>query len=142
MPFFAPGPCLLFALPPPEPCRNQHLHLSLSTAHKPERSLPRAGRSGGGFQLPVAPSVAGRYSDPNHPEGYRAIAVRGDGSATVVGSDRAKSGVEWTLPAEVSGIAPAHSYACPVYKTSERRGVTTTLIRTLIRGVQYGVPGV
>ena len=103
MPFFAPGPCLLFALPPPEPCRNQHLHLSLSTAHKPERSLPRAGRSGGGFQLPVAPSVAGRYSDPNHPEGYRAIAVRGDGSATVVGSDRAKSGVEWTLPAEVSG---------------------------------------
>ena len=47
--------------------------------------------------------MAGRYSDPNHPEGYRAIAVRGDGSATVVGSDRAKSGIEWTLPAEVSG---------------------------------------
>ena len=47
--------------------------------------------------------MAGRYSDPNHPEGYRAIAVRGDGSATVVGSDRAKSGVEWTLPAEVRG---------------------------------------
>eukprot|EP00667_Euglena_gracilis_P024415 EG_transcript_28098 len=38
----------------------------------------------------------GRYSDPNHPTGYRVIVVNGDNTATIIGTDEA-GGPTWTL---------------------------------------------
>lgn len=41
--------------------------------------------------------MVGSYSDPNHPEGYRSIAIGSDGVVDVSGNDHSTSGVEWTL---------------------------------------------
>ena len=45
--------------------------------------------------------VAGSYSDPNHPTGYRRFAVDGQ-KAVVTGADGPKES-EWTLQAAVDG---------------------------------------
>ena len=48
----------------------------------------------------------GRYSDPNHPEGFRVISITGDlntetglRDGTCVGSDRRSTEIDYTLPA-------------------------------------------
>jgi hypothetical protein len=41
--------------------------------------------------------MIGTYSDPNHPGGYRFVAIGADGIVSVSGNDHSTSDVEWTL---------------------------------------------
>lgn len=41
--------------------------------------------------------IIGIYSDPNHPQGYRSVAIGPDGVVSVSGNDHSTGGVEWTL---------------------------------------------
>lgn len=57
------------------------------------------------IKLVAAPATAGwggRYSDPNHPRGFRDISVGADGVMTIVGKDE-PDGPTWKLTAKVEG---------------------------------------
>eukprot|EP00640_Fibrocapsa_japonica_P009991 CAMPEP_0113942940 /NCGR_PEP_ID=MMETSP1339-20121228/14968_1 /TAXON_ID=94617 /ORGANISM="Fibrocapsa japonica" /LENGTH=83 /DNA_ID=CAMNT_0000947635 /DNA_START=242 /DNA_END=493 /DNA_ORIENTATION=+ /assembly_acc=CAM_ASM_000762 len=46
--------------------------------------------------------MAGSYTDPNHPKGYRKVSLE-DGVAKIEGNDDAPTGVQWTLYGKVDG---------------------------------------
>ena len=49
--------------------------------------------------VPEAGGLEGRYSDPNHPVGFRTLVLSQDdpGMVVIAGNDNGPSGVEWTL---------------------------------------------
>lgn len=70
----------------------------LTTAARPSLALRPGSSSRSSVVDPSAANeITGTYIDPNHPGGYRDVAVNADGSVSVSGSDSSTSDVEWAL---------------------------------------------
>ncbi len=71
------------------------------------RNFIAVGAAAAALPLPVFASpdkkVEGKYSDPNHPKGYRLVTVTDSGDLKIEGNDSSTTGVQWTLVGKMNG---------------------------------------